>query len=682
MSRLRSLIQEIHRRSLWQVLGIYIVGGWIALQVVDTLGSAMALPEWFPGVALALLIVGLPTVLATAFIHEGGPRDSPEATAPAAPAVERPLAETMLTWPTAIAGGVLAFTLLGLVTTAWVVLGQGGSGSPELGTDPRSVAVLPFQNLSAEEENASFFAAGMHDDLLTQLSKISGLAVIARTSVVQYRDTEKPIPQIGEELGVAAVVEGGVQRAGNRVRINAQLIDAKTGTHIWAETYERELTTENIFAIQGEIAGQIASALAMELSPEERAQIESRPTENLEAYDAYLRAEEFWSSGEEVAAIGLLEQATELDPGFAQAFARESWYRTQRYYLGRERSEANLTSARAAAERAMELDSTLSASRRALGFYYHHGAAEYDRALQILRPALEADQNNSGLMWEVASIERRQGRFEEAVRLLERALRVDPRNTSVLADLTWSYIHAHRWGDAGATGARWRELRPGSQMATLLPAWVQLLKAGDTLAAWAIVDGLRQQAPGRVLSTDSHPHSVVTRLLRAEDLSTALEARVDVLETALGEGGNVAAQYFVRTAQLARLRGSEAEEHEALLQAADELERIVRLGSANEGWTRMDLALVNVELGRRDEALEEATRAVGLFQADEEAFYERPRAMIVLARVHAAFGEAGPAIEILEQQLSPPSWLSPAVLRIDPTWDPIRDDPRFQALVN
>jgi serine/threonine-protein kinase len=542
--------------------------------------------------------------------------------------------------------------------------------------------VLPFQNLSAEGENASFFAAGMHDDLLTQLSKISGLAVIARTSVVQYRDTEKPIPQIGEELGVATAVEGGVQRAGNRVRINAQLIDAKTGTHIWAETYERELTTENIFAIQGEIAGQIANSLAMELSPEERARIESRPTENLEAYDAYSRAEEFWRSGEESAAISLLERAAELDPEFAEAFARESWYRTQRYYLGRERSEANLATALTAAERAMELDSTLSASRRALGFYYHHGAADYDRALQILRPALEADQNNADLMWEVASIERRQGRFEEAVRLLEQALLLDPRNGSVLADLAWSYVHAHRWADAGGTAAQWRELRPLAQMPGIISAWVPLLRSGDTLSAWAALDGLLQGAPRLVLSTDSHLHSVVSRLLRDEDLSTALEASAEGLETALGEGGNVAAPYFVRTAQLARLRGSESEEREALQKAAEELERIVRLRSANEGWTRMDLALVNADLGRRAQAVEEATRAVALFQADEEAFYEQPRAMIVLARVHAAFGESDLAIELLEQQLPAPSWLSPAILRIDPAWDPIRDHPRFQALLN
>jgi tetratricopeptide (TPR) repeat protein len=218
-------------------------------------------------------------------------------------------------------------------------------------------------------------------------------------------------------------------------------------------------------------------------------------------------------------------------------------------------------------------------------------------------------------------------------------------------------------------------------MPGILSAWVPLLRSGDTRSAWAALDGLLQRAPHLVLSTDSHPHSVVTRLLRDEDLSRALEASVEALETSLGEGGNATAQYFVRKAQLARLRGSESESREALLQAADELERILRLGSANEGWTRMDLALVNADLGRRQQALEAAARAVALFQADDEAFYERPRAMIVLARVHAAFGEAGPAIEVLEQQLPEPSWLSPAILGIDPAWDVIRDDPGFQSLV-
>ena len=255
MTRLRQLIHEIHRRSLWQVLGIYVVGSWLVLQAVDTLAGALNLPDWAPPFALFLLIIGFPIVLATAFIQEG-PKSSEALDAEAVEPKDPGAHHRLLTWRNAIIWGVAASLLWGGFAAGWFLFGRSGSAeavaevpvAEETEEVRQSIAVLPLANRSALEEDA-FFVDGIHDDILTHLSKIDGLKVIARTSVMQYRESPPPIREIAEELNVATVLEGGVQRAGERVRVNVQLIDARTEAHLWAQTYDEQLTAANIFSI-------------------------------------------------------------------------------------------------------------------------------------------------------------------------------------------------------------------------------------------------------------------------------------------------------------------------------------------------------------------------------------------------------------------------------------------------
>ncbi|MEE9470077.1 MAG: hypothetical protein V3W32_00045, partial [Gemmatimonadota bacterium] len=261
MSRLRQLIHEIHRRSLWQVLGIYVLGSWLALQAVDTLAGALNLPDWAPPLALFLLIIGLPIVLATAFIQEGARPASVQAADEEAASLEAAEAGSqsagsrhrLFTWRNAMLGAVAASLLWGGVAIGWFLFGRGSESAQVAGEqagvaeasvlDLRSIAVLPFSNRAADEgESAVFFAEGIHDDILAQLSQIDSLTVISRTSVMQYAGTTKPIREIAGELGVGTVLEGAVQRAGDRVRVNVQLIDASTDRHLWAQTYDEELT--------------------------------------------------------------------------------------------------------------------------------------------------------------------------------------------------------------------------------------------------------------------------------------------------------------------------------------------------------------------------------------------------------------------------------------------------------
>jgi len=453
MARLKQLIHEIHRRSLWQVLGIYAVGAWVALQVVDVLKQNFGLPEWFPALALALLVIGLPIVLATAFVQDGvGPKQetvSGEATE-AAEAVPRPQAAShnLFTWRNAILGGVGAFALWGVVAAGWMLVEPGaGSGAVEAEAtrDLRSVAVLPFATrLSSQDDE--YFAEGMHDDLLTQLAKIDSLKVISRTSVMRYAGTTKPMRAIADELGVATVVEGGVQRAGDRVRVNVQLIDAQTDEHLWAETYDEELTAANVFAIQSDLAKKIASALQATLTPEVAERIEERPTESLEAYDLYVRGRFILDNrgstrdGVEVAA-SLYRRATVADPTYALAYAGLAKTFIRLFNLAYLSEEEALPQARAALERALELDPDLAEAgvRRAellrLDLRPEEAEQELRRVLELNPGSADAHSAYSLVLLQL-------GHPEEAVLEARQAVQLDPLSAnlrrSLVSRLAWT----------------------------------------------------------------------------------------------------------------------------------------------------------------------------------------------------------------------------------------------------
>ena len=308
MERLRQLIREIHRRSLWQVLGIYLVASWAVLQVVDTLGGALRLPEWIEPMALVLLIIGLPIVLATAFVQEGGPgRDAGDVEV-AGPDSPPSGTSGLFTWRNAIGGGVLAFALLGFVGTGWILFG-GGLRPTSI---EQSIAVLP-DDLSPEGDQ-QYFVEGLSEEIINALSRIGDLKVSARTSAFAFQDTDSDIRTIADSLGVATVLEGSVRKEGDQIRVTAQLIEAESGFHLWSETYNRQLT--GIFEIQEEIARSITDQLQVTLSGEQQTQLVAEGTESAEAHEAYLRGRYFRSRRTEEgikAAITEYERAIELD---------------------------------------------------------------------------------------------------------------------------------------------------------------------------------------------------------------------------------------------------------------------------------------------------------------------------------------------------------------------------------
>lgn len=472
---MKKLIHEIHRRSLWQVLGIYLVGSWVALQVVDVLVDNFGLPDWFPAFALALLVIGLPVVLATAFVQEGrahrepapeppAPDEPASSVAPEAGTPVRPARPGLFTWRNAIAGGVGAFASWGAVAAGWLLVGGHGGAGAGAAADLRSIAVLPFASVRTDEESQAF-ASGIHDDLLTQLSKIDSLKVISRTSVMQYAGTTKTMRQIGEELGVAAVLEGGVQRSGDRVRLNVQLIEAATDQHLWAETYDEELTAANVFAIQSDLSREIAAALRATLTPQVEQRLTARPTESLEAYDLYTRARFVLASrgntrsGVELA-MDLLEQAVAADPEFASAHVELANAHYLLWNLGYVAEEEALPRARAAVETALALDPDLGEAHGALGALLRVELRSEEAERELVR-ALELDPGSAVVHLRYSSLLLDLGRPEEALQQARRAVELDPLSGAVRRALVARLAWTGAYEDALAEAEKLLDLDPG-----------------------------------------------------------------------------------------------------------------------------------------------------------------------------------------------------------------------------
>lgn len=460
-----SMPDTAHKNSLWKALGLYAAGSWVVLQVVDVLVQNSGLPSWVFNLALILLIIGLPIVGATAYLHGLGGKPDAESDSETVGSVgansTAGAPRQLFTWRNALGGGVAALALWGLLVTGWLFFGpatgpgfaEGSAGetgseataaSDPATPDLRSVAVLPFATRS-EDKQDEYFSEGMHDDVLTQLSKIDSLTVISRTSVMQYAGTTKPIPEIAAELGVATILEGGIQRSGDRVRVNVQLIEAATDRHLWAETYDEELTAANVFAIQSDLAKKIADALQASLTPETEARIEARPTESLEAFDLYTRARYLYymsGMGQRDRMEGLadlLGQAIEADSSYAQAWALLGLVYAEmkdRAYLP---ADEGLRRAEAAINRALvlapELSDGHSARARLLTdqLRYEEAEAENLRALELNPGSGEAHRRYARLLLQL-------DRHDEAVEQARRAVELDPLSIisrSTLADAMW-----------------------------------------------------------------------------------------------------------------------------------------------------------------------------------------------------------------------------------------------------
>ncbi len=678
MSWIRQFIHEVHRRSLWQVLLIYVGGSWVAFEVVQTLTEGLGLPGWFPALALVLLIVLLPVVLATAFVREAEPAAtiSDPTLIPVDEAhTEAARKRRLLTWRNAGLSFMAALAVWGIVATGWLLLGGRGS-APE--AERTSIAVLPFANLSPNADDA-YFADGIHEEIISQLGKIASLKVISRTSVMEYRERDENLRTIADELGVTHVLEGSVRRDGDRVRITTQLIAAREDAHLWAESYEKEM--KDVFGIQADVAQAVASALRARLTPEEVERIRAQPTENEEAYEYYLRGQtpRRGTRSEILRAIAMYDTAVSLDPDFAAAWARLGQSRVLNIFVGYD--DFTLEQAKQAIDRAVALDPDLPVTQLALGFYYYWGLRDYESALEHLYRVRRLEPSNSLASIAIGFIRRRQGRWEEAITEFQNAQALDPRVPLHPWTLGQTLLFIREYRRAESHIDRALALDPAQVVPNVLKVQLPIKVNGDIdRARGELQQGVARAGKSRILNgfVCDPRFRHYTRILSAEfdellrDSTASEDLRSSCLalflgqqaRTALARGQSQAARAFHDSALAI---------HEADLAGIEER-------PSAEHFTWRLIGIHAAHLGYEDKAIEATERAVELLPVSEDAL-GGPAVLQIQAEVYALIGEPEKAMATLDTLLSIPSYVSVPILRLDPFWDPLRDHPRFQTLL-
>src|SRR5438552_1221905 len=543
----------------------------------------------------------------------------------------------------------------------------------------KSIAVLPFENLSSEKENA-YFADGIQNEILTDLAKIADLKVISRTSVTPYRATEtRKLGEIAQQLGVAHVVEGSVQRTGNRVRVNAQLVDARTDRHLWAQTYDRDLA--DVFAIQSEIAKTIADQLQAKLSPREKNAIERPPTTDISAFDLYARAKvvlHVRSSGtaDTLQAVDLLTRAVARDPSFFDAYCQLAYAHGWLYFLGVDHTSARLALAEAALQAASRLRSDAGETHLARGQNLYWGYRDYDGALAELEVARQTLPNDARIFGLTGYIQRRQGRWEESTQNLERAAELDPRDIEMLVVVADNYSLLRRYAEAKPWLARALAFEPNDAVMKVELAGVDFDWKADTRPLHQTIDSIRATNPGPVPSI---ANGWLLCTLAERDAAAAKNALIVSREDAYFFSDNVPFNRPFIEGVIARMTKDDEKARSAFTAARAEQEKIVQ-AQPNYGPALCVLGLIAAGMGRKEEALYEGRRAVELLPVEKDSMNGTDMVKY-LAMIAAWVGDKDLACEQLASVIRRPSSLSYGRLKLLPFWDPLRGDPRFEKLV-
>ena len=580
-------------------------------------------------------------------------------------------------------------TRVALAAAALVVLGMSAlfvfqrlwiQNAPSNPVPDKSIAVLPFENLSADPNNV-YFADGVQDEILTGLSRVADLKVISRTSVLQYKSgVARNLREIAQQLGVANVVEGSVQRSGNRVRVNAQLIDARNDAHLWAQTYDRDLA--DVFAIQSEIAKAIAEQLQAKLSPGEKIAIERPPTADVTAFDLYTRAKNLLLIGLSstmkanlLQAADLLNQAIARDPSFFRAYYQLAYAHDALYFLGFDHTPERLALAEAAVHAATRLRPDAGETHLARARNLYWGYLDYDGALAELGVARQTLPNDSRVFELKGLIQRRQGRWEESTQNLEHAIDLDPRNFFTLQQIAISYGVLRRYAEQTSVLDRALAIEPNDVTTKVALAFIQFHWKADTGPSHRAIDSVRATNPAAVPT------------IADAWLSCALAERdAAASKNALNAFGEIPlTDYAVHLNRpliegvIARMTKDDAKARAAFTAARAEQEKAVQ-SQPNYGPVLCALGLIDAGLGRKEEALREGRRAVELLPVEKDAL-NGPLMITYLAVIAAWAGDKDLACEQLAIAIRPASTVSYGQLKLLPYWDPLRGDPRFEKIV-
>jgi TolB-like protein/Tfp pilus assembly protein PilF len=677
----RKFFVELKRRNIYKVAVAYAVVSWLLIQVATQLFPFFEIPNWGVRLVVLLLILGFPVALILSWAFEITPEgikresDIPPNESVTAHTGRKIVGLTIVL--AVIAAGLLAFQLLRSKSASKGTVSPTTVGSAAAEASPKSIAVLPFDNLSDDKANA-YFAEGIQDEILTRLSKIASLKVISRTSTQKYKSAPDNLRDVGQQLGVANLLEGSVQRIANAVHVNVQLIRAATDEHLWAESYNRKL--DDVFGVEGEVASAIADQLNAKLSGTEQKAVTDKPTQNTAAYDAYLRGlaiehNQYSYEAYQQAAREYVE-AVQLDPNFAFAWGRLAVIRSFLYFNAVDTNTNTAGAVKEAADRAMALAPEAGESWIAQGAYRYRVLRDFAGAVAAYKQAQVRLPNNSYLLQNLAFVQRRLGLWQEAEVTFKKALELDPRDATLLNSIGGEfYNYLRRFDDARAAIDRALEILPDS-------ATAHASKAGLFQSEGRLDEAAQELARIPVDATDDF---VVSARIGQAIYERHFDSAISVIERklkSLPAGEPLDSVTELALVQLGFCQQWTGRNDDARRSFSRAIEAIKPKPDApvppDANGTPNTLALAYAGLGEKAKALEQAQRAVKDYDTDA---VNKPWSLFTLAQIQARFGDSDSAIAALPHLLEVPAGLTIANLKLDPFWDPLRKDPRFEKLI-
>jgi TolB-like protein/Tfp pilus assembly protein PilF len=657
--------EELQRRKVYRVAAAYIVAAGFLIQIASAAFPAWELPNWSLRLVIVLLLIGFPIALVLAWAYDITPQGIQGT--PKTPGVHRRRNLILLIAFAVIISASAGFFLL--PRAVWVKI-------------DKSVAVLPFQNLSSDPDNA-YFADGIQEEVLTRLAKIGDLKVISRTSTQGYQSESGNLAEIAKQLGVANILEGSVQKAGNQVRVNVHLVNVQTGSQLWAETYDRKLS--DIFSVETEIAKGIAESLQAKLTGREEQALAAKPTNNPQAYDAYLRGLAFearsnYSSDALFKAIEFYDLAVRLDPNFALAWGRLSFAHALLYFNRGDTTAARRDAAKEALENAQRLQPNSPETLLFTGYYQYWVQRDYELAKTTFEHVSKMFPGNSDVLYALGAVTRREGLWDESVAYWERGLALDPRNTALLIEVAWTYAALRQFSTALKLYDRALDILPNELSVMALKASIYQAEGNLQEAAKLLVQVNAQTNSDAAIRIKLAQLRLERNPTEATQLVQARQAR---LQFTFGIDKGIKQ---VGLALVQRVAGDIASAKAAAEQARNTLEPL-RKHQPDNAFIAAALAVAYAILDEKGSALNEAQRAMTLLPSSKDRL-SGPGFEENLALVEMIIGENSRAISTLTRLLQTPygGWLynpapiTPVLLRLDPIWDPLRADPVFQKL--
>jgi TolB-like protein/Tfp pilus assembly protein PilF len=661
---MRSFLRELRRRNVYRVGAMYAVSGWLLVQIATQVLPIFDVSALAQRLIVLLIVAGFPVALVLSWIYEVTPQGivRTDAVAP----------DESITHITGRKLDFVIIAILGVAVVFLVVQHYWMPRAARVAITDKSVAVLPFESLSDDKANR-YFADGIQDEILTRLAKVGALKVISRTSTAHYASNPANLPEIAHQLGVANILEGSVQKAGDAVHINVQLIKAATDDHLWAEVYNRKL--DDIFGVEGEVAGAIADALNAKLSGAEQAALASKPTQNAAAYEAFLRGRALNLAGAGYAnsrlAAAAYAEAVRLDPQFAEAWAQLAIVTGYLHFNNVDADKYTAEFVKHASDTALQLQPQLEESRLAQASYQYRVSRDFAAAEQILQPIVKQSPNDNRALQILGLVERRQGKWEASIAHMQQAATLDPRNAGLLTSLGGEtmfnlrrFDEAHRWLD------RALEISPGDTLA--LAYKISTYQAeGRIDAAAQMID----QLPVSAIDGNIAVYRGLQRLaerrypLAITELQSVLAQPEDALN-GLGPQLTVTLGFAQRAA--GQTAAAQATFENLIAKLASHAAQV------DDSQLPISLGLAYALAGQQQAALDQARRAVELYANDA---LQGPTAQLALAQVHMLGGDKDAAVADLAKLVKIPAGTTVALLRLDPTWDPLRGDERFQALL-